>query len=64
LYFSMFTLSPGGRGWGEGEISEFFTPSLSKGGKDEIFQRASPKGSPPFEKWRPGGISGKAFSKR
>jgi hypothetical protein len=37
---------------------------FSKRGKSGIFHRGSPRSSPPFEKGRTGGISGKVFSKR
>ena len=55
---------------GEGE--RLFPPSIdffhrfpfSRGGKTEEFFIESLKSSPPFEKGRPGGISGKAVSKR
>ena len=43
----------------------FFTPSLFQRGKKwKEFSLEIPQSSPPFEKRRTGGISGKAFSKR
>jgi hypothetical protein len=44
------------------DMFNFFTPSLFKGGNPTFFYGINLKGSPPLEKGRTGGISGKAFS--
>ncbi len=46
--FNVFTLSPGGRGQGEGAASQFFTPSLQKRGSNRL---------PPFAKGGGGDFS-------
>jgi hypothetical protein len=38
-------------------------PPLHRGEKLDFIIEGIPKSSPPFEKERPGGVSGKAFSK-
>jgi hypothetical protein len=45
------------------QIQFFHTFPFSKGEKEESFSEGTPKSSPPFEKWRTGGISEPIFQK-